>query len=64
MAVLDGGDYVDLEEQAEATGYRSARSGPIPAVEDVESLVAELDAIADRIRSWLDGGAVPETIAA
>ena len=63
MAVLDGGDYVDLEEQAEATGYRSARSGPAPAVETVESLVAELDTIADRIRSWHEGGATPETIA-
>ncbi|WTY50896.1 UvrD-helicase domain-containing protein [Micromonospora sp. NBC_01412] len=41
LAVLDGGDFVDLEEQAEATGHRSARSGPIPAVENVESLVAE-----------------------
>ncbi|RAO19589.1 hypothetical protein MED15_02747 [Micromonospora noduli] len=63
MAMLDGGDYVDLEEQAEVTGYRSARSGPAPAVEAVESLVAELDTIADRIRSWCDGGATPETIA-
>lgn len=63
MAVLDGGDYVDLEEQAEATGYRSARSGPTPAVETLESLPAELDTIAGRIRSWLDGGTAPETIA-
>ncbi|MET8278825.1 UvrD-helicase domain-containing protein [Micromonospora sp. NPDC005174] len=63
MAILDDGDYVDLEEQAEVTGYRSARSGPAPAVEAVESLVAELDAIADRIRSWSDSGAIPETIA-
>lgn len=28
MTLLDGGEYVDLEEQPEATGYRSARSGP------------------------------------
>lgn len=63
MAILDGGDYVDLEERAEVTGYRSARSGPAPAVEAVESLVAELDMIADRIRSWCDGGATPGTIA-
>ncbi|MEV4344994.1 UvrD-helicase domain-containing protein [Actinoplanes sp. NPDC049596] len=63
MAILEGGDYVDLEEQAEATGYRSARSGPEPLVEKTESLVAELDAIADRARAWLDQGAKPETIA-
>ncbi|MEV4620516.1 UvrD-helicase domain-containing protein [Asanoa sp. NPDC049573] len=63
MAVLDGGDYVDIEEQPEATGYRSARSGPAPAVESVDSLVAELDVIADRLRGWIDGGAAPETLA-
>ncbi|MGI5215260.1 3'-5' exonuclease, partial [Plantactinospora sp. CA-290183] len=43
--------------------YRSARSGPAPAVETAESLIAELDTIADRVRPWLDGGATPETIA-
>ncbi|MEV7989045.1 UvrD-helicase domain-containing protein [Micromonospora sp. NPDC085948] len=63
MTVLDGGDYVDLEEQTEITGYRSARSGPTPAVETVESLVSELDMIAERIDSWCDAGATPETIA-
>jgi superfamily I DNA/RNA helicase len=63
LAMLDGSDYVDLEDQAEATGYRSARSGPAPAVENVGSLVTELDTIADRIRSWLDGGSAPETVA-
>jgi superfamily I DNA/RNA helicase len=63
MAMLDGGDYVDLEDQAEATGYRSARSGPVPSVETADSLVAELDGIANHIRTWLDSGTVPETIA-
>ncbi|GIJ11599.1 UvrD-helicase domain-containing protein [Micromonospora andamanensis] len=63
MTVLDGGDYVDLEEQTEFTGYRSARSGPTPVVETVQSLVSELDTIADRIRSWREAGATPETIA-
>lgn len=63
LAVLDGGDYVDLEDQAETTGYRSARTGPAPSVQTAESLLAELDTIAERIRAWLDEGAVPETIA-
>jgi superfamily I DNA/RNA helicase len=63
MAMLDGGDYVDLEDQAEATGYRSARSGPVPSVETADSLVAELDGIANHIRTWIDSGTVPETIA-
>ncbi len=63
MALLGGSDYVDLEEQAETTGYRSARSGPTPTVQTLGSLVAELDAIANHIRCWLDSGAAPETIA-
>ncbi|MFI5845611.1 UvrD-helicase domain-containing protein [Catenuloplanes sp. NPDC051500] len=63
MAILEGGDFVDLEEQAEATGYRSARSGPEPAVDNAGSLIAELDIIAARIKAWLAAGARPETIA-
>jgi superfamily I DNA/RNA helicase len=63
MTVLEGGDYVDLEEEAETTGYRSARSGPTPLVKTSESLIAELDAIAQQVRLWLDAKTVPETIA-
>ncbi|HEY8589711.1 MAG TPA: UvrD-helicase domain-containing protein [Naasia sp.] len=63
MTILDGAEYTDLEEQPEATGYRSARSGPTPSVEQVDSLTGELDTIAARIRSWLDEKTTPETIA-
>ena len=63
MTMLEGGDYVDLEEEAETTGYRSARSGPTPLVEKSESLIAELDAIAKQVRLWLDNKTAPETIA-
>ncbi|GAA0804548.1 UvrD-helicase domain-containing protein [Spirilliplanes yamanashiensis] len=63
MGVLDGGTYVDLEEQPEVTGYRSARSGPPPSVQKAESLIAELDLIADQITTWLADGTLPETIA-
>jgi superfamily I DNA/RNA helicase len=63
MAILEGAEYVDLEEQAEATGYRSARSGPEPEVEKVTSLGTELETIAKHVRKWLDAGTVPETIA-
>ena len=63
MSMLDGGAYVDLEDVPEVTGYRSARSGPKPTVETVPSISAELDLVADRVRSWLDEGAAPETIA-
>lgn len=54
MTILDGAEYLDLEEEPEATGYRSARSGPTPSVEQVDSLTGELDTIAARIRGWLD----------
>jgi len=63
MTVLECGDYVDLEEEAETTGYRSARSGPTPRVETSESLIAELDTIAKQVRVWLDAETAPETIA-
>jgi superfamily I DNA/RNA helicase len=63
MSVLDGFDYLDLEDEAESTGYRSARSGPDPFVETADSLMIELDVVAARIRGWLDEGAPPATIA-
>lgn len=63
MSVLDGGEYVDLEESPEATGYRSARTGPTPTIVDAVSVTQELDTIADTLRRWLDEGAAPETIA-
>jgi hypothetical protein len=53
MTILDGAEYVDLEEEPEATGYRSARSGPTPSIEQVDSLTGELDTIAARIRDEL-----------
>ncbi|MBT8225805.1 MAG: DEAD/DEAH box helicase [Dactylosporangium sp.] len=63
MAILDGGEYVDLEDEREDTGYRSARSGPLPVVESVDSLSDELQAIVCRVRAWLDGGDAPDTVA-
>lgn len=63
MTVLEGGEYVDIEDSPEKASYRSARSGPAPLIESTDSLVVELDSIADRARAWLDDGAAPETIA-
>ncbi|CAM3470442.1 UvrD-helicase domain-containing protein [Occultella aeris] len=63
MTVLEGGEYVDLEEGAEATGYRSARSGPVPVVREAATLGAELDLVAKHTSAWIDAGAAPETIA-
>ncbi|MYW75265.1 UvrD-helicase domain-containing protein [Pseudonocardia sp. SID8383] len=63
LSILDGGSYVDLEEEPEATGYRSARSGPNPRIDQVTSLTGELDTIAARLTGWLAAGEAPETIA-
>lgn len=66
LQILQGGDYVDLEDDAEtATSYRSARSGPPPRVIDSRSLTRQLDAVADTIQGWVtnDDAAPPETIA-
>lgn len=64
MTVLAGGQYVDLEDRPEETGYRSARTGPEPQVQTVGGLGTELDALADVITGWLaEDGVVPETIA-
>lgn len=63
MGIIDGGQYVDLEDQSEATGYRSARTGPAPTVKSVDSLSDELQVVADHVRTWLDAGDAPDTVA-
>ena len=63
MTILEGGEYVDLEDEPEATGYRSARTGPAPTVEAVDSLADELQVIVRHVRAWVDGGDAPDTIA-
>lgn len=63
MTVLDGGDYVDLEDEPESADYRSARSGPAPHQVTTSSLTDELDAIAMRVRTWLESGTEAGTIA-
>jgi superfamily I DNA/RNA helicase len=63
MSIIDSGQYVDLEDQPETTGYRSARTGPAPIIESADSLSDELQIVADHIRTWLDAGDAPETVA-
>lgn len=63
MTLLEGGEFVDLEDEPDATGYRSARSGPAPTVEPAGSLGDELQAIVRNVRRWLDRGEAPETVA-
>lgn len=63
MTVLDGGDYVDLEDAPEETGYRSARFGPEPRVGEVAGLDAELSQIVEVTQEWLSKGSAAETVA-
>ncbi|WIK82254.1 3'-5' exonuclease [Micrococcus lylae] len=65
MKVLDGGEFEDLDGEAEShTEYRSARSGPKPVVLAARSFAEELDAAADLIAKWSrQPGVKLETIA-
>lgn len=65
IGVLSGADYIDLEQGEETTSdYRSARNGPVPELIPCENQTAELDAVAEKIKSWLDEGDIePESIA-
>ena len=65
VGVLAGADYTDLEQGEEKTSdYRSARNGPEPELIPCENQIAELDAVAAKIKSWLDEDDVePESIA-
>ncbi|MGO1239809.1 MAG: 3'-5' exonuclease, partial [Cellulosimicrobium funkei] len=47
---------------AAASGYRSARSGPVPREVRAASLLDEYEQAAELVRGWRDGGDPPETI--
>jgi hypothetical protein len=64
MRVLDGGDYVDSDNEVEGVaGYRSARRGPIPQLIPTASDDEQLSTIAEMIQEWIDAGVAPGTIA-
>jgi len=63
MGILAGGVFVDLEDQQESTGYRSARSGPDPQIIEVEGISEELDQIGIVLGGWLKGGIDANAIA-
>ena len=64
ITVLEGGKYVDLEEEAEiSSDYRSARSGPAPRLIACRTLSEELDQAAELVREWIEGVEAPETVA-
>ncbi|WP_336249126.1 3'-5' exonuclease [Stomatohabitans albus] len=71
LQTLEGGDYrdLDLDESVEATGYRSARSGPVPVFKSVDSREQEVEEVVAAIQGWLAPlgkenapGVAPETI--
>ncbi|WP_422753034.1 UvrD-helicase domain-containing protein [Micromonospora sp. WMMD708] len=63
MTILGGGQYVDLQDEPEGTGYRSARTGPMPIIELVDSLAEETAAVVRHVRTWLDAGDPLENVA-
>lgn len=64
MGVLAGADYQDLEQGDESSSdYRSARNGPEPELVACQDQTVELETVASTIKSWIDEGVVPESIA-
>lgn len=64
VKVLQGGQFVDLEEGAEqSSDYRSARSGPVPHPFPCATLTDELDRAAELVTAWVDQVTAPETVA-
>lgn len=64
MGVLAGADFQDLEQGDETSSdYRSARNGPEPELIPCPDQGIELERVADKIKSWLDEGVLPESIA-
>ncbi|MBO4205100.1 UvrD-helicase domain-containing protein [Micromonospora echinofusca] len=63
MTILAGGQYVDLQDEPEDTGYRSARTGPLPVIEIVDTLAEEVATIVRHVRAWIDAGDPLENVA-
>lgn len=61
--ILDGSDYVDLDDEGVSTsGFRSARGGPIPNQKATGSISEQLDEAGTLIEGWISAGVAPETI--
>ncbi|WP_166784106.1 3'-5' exonuclease [Cryobacterium suzukii] len=64
LDVLRGATFVDSENAVEGVdGYRSARLGPEPRAIVSHSETEQFKAMADQVRSWIEEGIRPETIA-
>jgi superfamily I DNA/RNA helicase len=64
LGILAGEQYTDMDEEAAvaSTGYRSARSGPVPDTEAAASLSELYDKVAEKVRAWRDAGVPPGSI--
>ena len=64
ITLLEGGDYTDIEDEAESTkDYRSVRSGPAPVVVRANGATDELGAAAAQVRRWMEADVAPEAVA-
>ncbi|WP_199255628.1 3'-5' exonuclease [Mycolicibacterium mengxianglii] len=65
VSVLSGAEYRDLEQgEEETTDYRSARNGPQPELIPCADQIAELEVVAEKLKSWLKEDDVePESMA-
>ncbi len=63
MGLLEGERWFDLEGELDETGYRSARTGPQPVVDEVTALGPELETVVRHATTWAKDGVPLETIA-
>ena len=64
LGILSGENYTDMDddEAVANTGYRSARSGPVPRVEAATSLSDLYEDVATVVQGWMDAGVRPDSI--
>ncbi|GAB3188046.1 UvrD-helicase domain-containing protein [Nesterenkonia suensis] len=63
VSLLSGDTYLDMEEELERSDdYRSVRSGPAPVTISAADVAGEVDAVAARIRGWMEAGHRPSGI--
>lgn len=64
IGILSGANYTDLEQgEEDVSGYRSARTGPVPELIECGSQVEELERASQLVRDWIDEGIEPSSIA-
>ncbi|MGP5015355.1 3'-5' exonuclease [Glutamicibacter ardleyensis] len=64
ISILSGGNYTDLENEAESTSeYRSVRSGPTPKLLSVSSHEIETETVCNQLKEWIGQGSDPKNLA-